>query len=81
MKAWARARGLDSAPFGGLPGLAWTVLAARTVREAGELPPGDLLRHFFGSWAAWDWREPVGLCAGGTGDGPPGEGPARRCRS
>ncbi|MDH6114740.1 poly(A) polymerase [Kitasatospora sp. MAP12-15] len=67
VKAWARARGLDSAPFGGLPGLAWTVLAARTVREAGgaggagELSAADLLRHFFGSWAAWDWREPVTL--------------------
>ncbi|MCO5998223.1 poly(A) polymerase [Actinoallomurus rhizosphaericola] len=62
VKAWARVRGLDSAPFGGLPGLAWAVLAARTVREAAEdLPPGDLLRHFFGTWAAWDWRRPVVL--------------------
>ncbi|WP_436761305.1 poly(A) polymerase [Streptosporangium sp. V21-05] len=61
VKAWARARGLDSAPFGGLPGLAWTVLAARTVREAGDLPPGDLLRHFFGTWAAWDWHRPIVL--------------------
>ncbi|MCX4818716.1 RNA repair domain-containing protein [Streptomyces sp. NBC_01142] len=60
VKAWAKARGLDSAPFGGLPGLAWSVLAARTAREAGELPPGDLLRHFFATWAAWDWRIPVG---------------------
>ncbi|MEV6381662.1 poly(A) polymerase [Streptomyces sp. NPDC051773] len=64
VKAWARARGLDSAPFGGLPGLAWSVLAARTAREAGELPPADLLRHFFATWAAWDWREPVGELAG-----------------
>ncbi|MDW8805858.1 RNA repair domain-containing protein [Streptomyces scabiei] len=60
VKAWARARGLDSAPFGGLPGLAWSVLAARTAGEAGDLPPSDLLRHFFAMWAAWDWREPVG---------------------
>jgi poly(A) polymerase len=61
VKAWARARGLDSAPFGGVPGLAWSVLAARTAREAGDLdlPPADLLRHFFATWAAWDWREPV----------------------
>ncbi|MFE7759986.1 poly(A) polymerase [Streptomyces sp. NPDC057438] len=64
VKAWAKARGLDSAPFGGLPGLAWSVLAARTTREAGELPPADLLRHFFSTWAAWDWREPVGDLAG-----------------
>ncbi|MDX3516370.1 poly(A) polymerase [Streptomyces scabiei] len=60
VKAWARARGLDSAPFGGLPGLAWSVLAARTAVEAGDLPPSGLLRHFFATWAAWDWREPVG---------------------
>jgi endonuclease/exonuclease/phosphatase family metal-dependent hydrolase/2'-5' RNA ligase/uncharacterized protein (UPF0248 family) len=62
-KTWAKARGLDSAPFGGLPGLAWSVLAARTACEAADLPAGDLLRHFFGTWAAWDWREPVGLGA------------------
>ncbi|QHY97542.1 Endonuclease/Exonuclease/phosphatase family protein [Streptomyces sp. S4.7] len=61
VKAWARARGLDSAPFGGLPGLAWAVLAARTTREAGDLAGDDLRRHFFGTWAAWDWRMPVGL--------------------
>ncbi|MCO6005185.1 RNA repair domain-containing protein [Actinoallomurus purpureus] len=59
VKAWARSRGLDSAPFGGLPGLAWTILAARTAREAGGLQESDLLRHFFGTWAAWDWRHPV----------------------
>lgn len=60
VKAWARARGLDSAPCGGLPGLAWTVLAARTAHEAGALPPQALLRHFFATWAAWDWDEAVG---------------------
>lgn len=61
VKAWARARGLDSAPFGGLPGLAWAVLAARTVRAAADRSPAALLLDFFGSWAAWDWREPVGM--------------------
>ncbi|WP_393100131.1 poly(A) polymerase [Streptomyces sp. LN325] len=61
VKAWAKARGLDSAPFGGLPSLAWSVLAARTTREADVLSPPGLLRDFFGTWAAWDWREPVGL--------------------
>ncbi|WP_327273501.1 RNA repair domain-containing protein [Streptomyces sp. NBC_01224] len=60
VKAWARARGLDSAPCGGLPGLAWSVLAARTAHEAGDLPPLPLLRHFFETWAAWDWNRPVG---------------------
>ncbi|TMR07772.1 polynucleotide adenylyltransferase [Nonomuraea turkmeniaca] len=61
VKAWARARGLDSAPFGGLPGLAWTVLAARTARESGDLPADRLLGHFFSTWAAWNWRDPVTL--------------------
>ncbi|GAA3765019.1 hypothetical protein GCM10022225_58800 [Plantactinospora mayteni] len=61
VKAWARVRGLDSAPFGGLPGLAWTVLAARTVRRAGDLSPVPLLRQFFADWAAWDWRDPIAL--------------------
>ncbi|QEV09662.1 poly(A) polymerase [Streptomyces prasinus] len=67
VKAWAGARGLDSAPFGGLPGLAWSVLAARTTREAADPAAPDLLRHFFGTWAAWDWRDPVGLTSTGTG--------------
>ncbi|MFE0008535.1 poly(A) polymerase, partial [Streptomyces erythrochromogenes] len=83
VKAWARARGLDSAPFGGLPGLAWSVLAARTVREAGALPPDALVREFFGRWAAWDWREPVAWAASAAGPDPvtvltPSE-PVRSC--
>lgn len=61
VKAWARARGLDSAPCGGLPGLAWTVLAARTAHGSGGLPPLGLLRKFFATWAAWDWHETVAL--------------------
>ncbi|WP_245730643.1 poly(A) polymerase [Micromonospora pallida] len=56
VKAWARARGLDSAPHGWLPGLAWAVLAARTVADGGR----DLV-DFFGTWAAWDWRQPIAL--------------------
>ncbi|SFX85264.1 RNA repair domain-containing protein [Streptomyces atratus] len=68
VKAWARARGLDSAPCGGLPGLAWSVLAARTAHESGDLPPLPLLRHFFATWATWDWDRAVGSgAAGGTG--------------
>ncbi|MGW1404728.1 poly(A) polymerase [Streptomyces sp. NPDC002403] len=66
VKAWARARGLDSAPCGGLPGLAWSVLAARTAHEAGERPPLPLLRHFFATWAAWNWDHPVGTDGTGT---------------
>ncbi|MER5928841.1 poly(A) polymerase [Streptomyces sp. NPDC002054] len=64
VKAWARARGLDSAPHGGLPGLAWAVLAARVVARAAEpavSEPDGLLREFFATWAAWDWRRPVAL--------------------
>ncbi|MER5358317.1 poly(A) polymerase [Streptomyces sp. NPDC002785] len=60
VKAWAGARGLDSAPCGGLPGLAWSVLAAHTAHDAGDLPPVPLLRHFFATWAAWDWERAVG---------------------
>lgn len=54
VKEWAAARGLDSAPCGGLPGIAWAALAARTALEGGGL------RDFFATWAAWDWRVPVG---------------------
>jgi len=61
VKAWALMRGLDSAPHGGLPGLAWCILAARTVLDAGPLPDRDLLAAFFGTWAAWDWRTPIAL--------------------
>lgn len=67
VKAWAKARGLDSAPFGGLPGLAWSLLAAHTVRDAWAAGPPvagpsaeALLRRFYATWAAWDWQEPVG---------------------
>jgi endonuclease/exonuclease/phosphatase family metal-dependent hydrolase/2'-5' RNA ligase/uncharacterized protein (UPF0248 family) len=48
-KAWARARGLDAAPLGGLPGLAWAVMAAR-CRD---------LTDFFETWAAHDWHDPI----------------------
>ncbi|MFC9294938.1 poly(A) polymerase [Streptomyces sp. NPDC057011] len=83
VKAWARARGLDSAPFGGLPGLAWAVLAAHTVRGAADLSPAALRLDFFGTWAAWDWRDPVGLTPGAAGPDPvtvltPSE-PVRSC--
>lgn len=64
VKAWAYARGLDSAPFGGLPGLAWSVLVARTVLAGRNTDRADsraLLGRFFADWAAWDWRQPVAL--------------------
>ena len=59
VKAWAAARGLDSAPFGSLPGLAWVVLTARTA-SSGEAS----LARFFEEWAAWDWKNPVALAGG-----------------
>ncbi|MBB5803936.1 endonuclease/exonuclease/phosphatase family metal-dependent hydrolase/uncharacterized protein (UPF0248 family) [Saccharothrix ecbatanensis] len=68
VKGWARARGLDSAPFGGVPGLGWSVLAARTVRE---WDGPDLLAGFFTQWAAWDWRDPIGLVAPPASTGAP----------
>ncbi|MET9183385.1 poly(A) polymerase [Kitasatospora aureofaciens] len=70
VKAWARARGLDGAPFGHLPSLAWSVLAARTVLDASDAPGAtgsadathdDLFRRFTATWASWDWRQPVSL--------------------
>ncbi len=71
VKAWARARGLDSAPFGGLPGLAWSVLAAITVRQTPGADPAARTAEFFGAWAAWDWRQPVALAgAARLGDRP-----------
>ncbi|MFD6420519.1 poly(A) polymerase [Streptomyces sp. NPDC060198] len=79
VKAWARARGLDSAPCGGLPGLAWTVLAARTVLEAGAARSAGtvrptrtaLLRRFFARWAEWDWTRPVAYPGGPASDDVP----------
>ncbi|MEU9046355.1 MULTISPECIES: RNA repair domain-containing protein [unclassified Kitasatospora] len=41
VKAWSRARGLDSAPFGQLPSLAWSVLAARVVLDADDAHDSD----------------------------------------
>ncbi len=67
VKAWARARGLDSAPFGGVPGLGWSVLAARTVTES----DGPLLAGFFATWAAWDWRDPIALTTAPARTGAP----------
>ncbi|MEU5690793.1 RNA repair domain-containing protein [Actinosynnema sp. NPDC020468] len=55
VRAWARARGLDSAPFGGVPGVGWSVLAAIAARTSDD--PAE----FFARWAAWDWRDPIAL--------------------
>ncbi|MEU8077901.1 poly(A) polymerase [Catellatospora citrea] len=85
VKGWARAKGLDSAPFGGLPGLAWSVLAARTVLGAPvEATAETLLRRFFEDWAAWDWRRVVSLTGEAGGVHPEGAvltptAPVRSC--
>ncbi|MBD0691202.1 RNA repair domain-containing protein [Streptomyces sp. CBMA123] len=69
VKSWARARGLDGAPFGQLPSLAWSVLAARTVLDASDASDtsdtseDDLFQRFTETWASWDWRQPVTLTA------------------
>ena len=44
------------------------------------VPTGDLLRHFFGTWAAWDWREPVALRTARPRHAGPGSR-RRLCRS
>lgn len=86
VKEWARARGLDAAPLGGLPGLAWAVLAARTVAGLGEpvAEPMCLLRRFFEDWAGWDRRQPVTLSGDVPGGWPAGtvltpSAPVRSC--
>jgi poly(A) polymerase Pap1 len=62
VKAWARARGLDAAPFGGLPGLAWTLLAVSATRDTpASVSSREVLGRFFAKWAAWDWHDAVGL--------------------
>ncbi|MFD0599644.1 poly(A) polymerase [Catellatospora coxensis] len=85
VKGWARAKGLDSAPFGGLPGLAWSVLAARTVLGApADAAAATLLHRFFEDWAVWDWRQPVTLTGDADGVHPRGAvltptAPVRSC--
>lgn len=85
VKGWARAKGLDSAPFGGLPGLAWSVLAARTVLGAPvDATAAMLLHRFFADWAARDWRQPVSLTGDAGGVHPAGAvltptAPVRSC--
>lgn len=85
VKGWAEAKGLDSAPFGGLPGLAWSVLAARTALGApADATAQTLLRCFFEDWAAWDWRQAVSLTGEAEGVHPQGTvltptAPVRSC--
>ena len=71
VRAWARARGLDARPMGGLPGLAWHLLVAETLVALGEGAPeahGDaLVLAFFERQAERDWDLPVSLGSAWTG--------------
>ncbi|MHA7630114.1 poly(A) polymerase [Corallococcus sp. M7] len=66
VKAWARARGIYSHALGYLGGLSWTLLAAwACTRATPDVMRSDaaLLSHFFGTFAAWPWPQPVTLTA------------------
>ncbi|RKG90267.1 endonuclease [Corallococcus sp. CA049B] len=66
VKAWARARGIYSHALGYLGGLSWTLLAAwACTRATPDAMRSDaaLLAHFFGTFAAWPWPQPVTLTA------------------
>ncbi|NBD13103.1 poly(A) polymerase [Corallococcus silvisoli] len=64
VKAWARARGIYSHALGYLGGLSWTLLAAwACTRAPSDAVTSDasLLAHFFETFAAWPWPQPVTL--------------------
>ncbi len=63
VKAWAHARGLDAAAFGGLPSVAWLAWCADTLKmlpdeedapNEGEAPLRRRLVAFFERWASLD---------------------------
>jgi poly(A) polymerase len=62
VRAWAKARGVYSHALGYLGGLSWAVMAAwscmRAPREAASTDE-RLLAHFFETFAAWPWPQPV----------------------
>ncbi len=61
VKGFARAHALDDAAWGGVEGLAWAVLAARSTCESPDLRGPDLVHAFFARWASHDWNTPVSL--------------------
>lgn len=62
VRTWARSRGLDVRPLGGLPGLAWSVLAARVVLDAPtDMGDSALVVSFFETWAERGFGLPVSL--------------------
>jgi poly(A) polymerase len=66
VRAWAKARGVYSHALGFLGGLSWAVMAAwscmRAPREAASTDE-RLLAHFFETFAAWPWPQPVTVTA------------------
>jgi poly(A) polymerase len=70
VRAWARARGLDSNALGYPGGYSWALLAAwACVHAPGDLrhEPEALLEHFFSTYARWRWPEPVVLTEAAEG--------------
>ncbi|MBZ4422287.1 poly(A) polymerase [Myxococcus sp. RHSTA-1-4] len=64
VKSWARARGIYSHALGYLGGLSWAVMAAWACTRAPREKAGSdvsLLAHFFETFAAWPWPQPVAL--------------------
>lgn len=66
VRAWAKARGVYSHALGYLGGLSWAVMAAWSCMRAPREAAGSaesLVAHFFGTFAAWPWPQPVTVTA------------------
>lgn len=64
VKAWAKARGIYSHALGYLGGLSWAVMSAWACSRAPREKAGSdvsLLAHFFETFSAWPWPQPVAL--------------------
>jgi poly(A) polymerase len=63
VRAWARARQLDSGSWGLLGGFTWALLAAWAACDGADAgvpaTPAALLDHFFAVYAAWPTSRPV----------------------
>ncbi|MCP3097484.1 RNA repair domain-containing protein [Myxococcus sp. K15C18031901] len=76
VKTWAKARGLYSHALGYLGGLSWAVMVAwARTRAPGAASTSDAARlaHFFQTFAAWPWPQPVGLTPEATRYHPDGK--------
>lgn len=64
VRAWARAREVNSHALGYLGGFSWAVLVAHACVHAPEGSRDDaaaLLEHFFATCTRWEWPAPVAL--------------------